>query len=353
LFVNSEKLTLKTIHALFLSAFLLSSLSGESINPSNVFGYPEDSVLITQIIDSYILACGGDAIENIQSESITGTLVRGQTGQVPLEIKSGASGQWYYAQTFAWGDQVIYGSDGETGWVQDTRNISVMSPEESIYFTLIMDPHAPVRIREIFPEMKVQGSEKIGDSEASIILAKSHEGISVELSIDKETGLLLRAGDLYFEDYRKAGQVTRPFRILLGKKQSEDDPGMIMRFTEISHNINIDDSIFELPQCVLRIKESPIHRTWIEVEADTSAMEACVGSYRVSPAFTITFTREKDHLFFYSPGALIKYEVKPSSSTDYFLRFGNLSFHFVKNESGDVTHVEFGRDRLTQAQKID
>ncbi len=342
---------MKTFYAFFISAFLTSGLSGETIHSARAFGYRDDSVSVTRIIDSYIQACGGDAIADIKSESITGTLVRGITGGVPFEIKSGAPGQWYYEQTFAWGDQVIYGSDGETAWVQDTKSISAFSPEELIYFTLL-DPHAPVRILEIFPEMKFQGSEKIGNSEASVILAKSPEGMDVELAFDNGTGLLLRAGDIYFEDYRKAGQVTRPFRILLGKKQAEDDSGMIMRFNEIRHNIPLDDSIFELPRCVLPVKESPIYRTWEEVEADTNAMEACVGSYRVSPAFTITFTREKDHLFFSSPGALIKYEIKPASPTEYFLSFGNISFHFVKNESGDVTHVEFGRDRLTQAQKI-
>lgn len=308
--------------------------------------------MVTRIIDSYIHACGGDAIANIKSESITGTIVRGITGHVPLEIKSKSPGKWYYAQTFAWGDQVIYGSDGETGWVQDTKSITEISPRESIYLTLVLDPQASVRIKEIFSEMTFQGSEMIGDSKAFVILAKSHEDIYTELAFDDETGLLLRAGDIYFEDYRQTGQVTRPFRIILGKMPGEDRPRMIMRFNDISHNIDMDYSIFEVPQCVLTVKKSPIHRTWEKVQADTNAMEVCVGSYQVSPDYILTFTREKDHLFFYSPGSFIKYEIRPSSPTDYFLEFSNLSFHFMKNESGEVTHVEFGRNRLTIAPKI-
>jgi len=210
LFDKSKKLRLKTIYTFFILVFLISNVSGEPIYSFKVFKYQEDSIIVTRIIDSYVQACGGESIAEIKSESISGTLVRGRAGYVPFEIKSGPSGQWYYAQTFAWGDQVIYCSNGETGWVQDTKSISAISPEELLYLGLVLDPHAPVRLREIFPEMKLQGSEKIGNSEASTILAKSHAGLSVELSFDDETGLLLRAGDIYFEDYRKTGQVTRP-----------------------------------------------------------------------------------------------------------------------------------------------
>lgn len=343
---------LKTIFSLFVSVILLSNVSGITENRSSQYRFKDDSVMVARIIDSYIQACGGDEIAGIKSESISGTMVRGITGNVPLEIKSRAPGRWHYSQTFAWGDQVIYCSGGETGWVQDTKCISDISPEEFVYFTLIFDPLMPLRIREFFPEMTFKGSEEIDSSEASVILAKSSEDIYVELAFDNETGLLLRAGDVYFEDYRKAGKLTRPYRILLGNKAGEDHPQMVMRYSEICHNIDIDDSIFEVPQCILPVKDSPIHRTWNEVEADTNAMESCVGSYQLAPDYTITFTREKDHLFFYSPGSLIKYEIRPLSPTDYFIKFANLSFHFIRNESGEVTHVEYGRDRLAKAPKI-
>lgn len=309
-----------------------------------------DSMQVSKILEKYIVACGGvDALSAINNESRKGTLVRGSTGRVPFEIRSMIPGKWYYEQVFAWGDRIVYLSDGINGWVQDTRQVADMKAGELLYLRLLLDVHAPLRIREFYPVMALSGYEMIGDSQAVVLSATTPEGLTTELSFDRGTGLLLRAGQIYFEDYREAGTVKRPYRIIMDEVKDESRLRLVMQVSEISHDPEIDDSYFSQPECMLAKTESPIHREWEESEPDTAAMEECVGEYQFSQGYSINISREQDHLFFNIIGGGIKYEIRPASDMDYFMRFNNLSFHFVKDDSGMVNVLELGPDRSRKA----
>jgi len=312
----------------------------------------QDSLQVTRIIEKYVQASGGDALAEITTEFRKGTLVRGSTGQVPFEIRSKAGGKWYYEQVFAWGDRVVYVSNGFNGWEQDTRQITDLKPEDFLYLRMLLDIHAPLRIREFYPEMVIAGSEMVGDRHAVILAAKSREGLNTELSFDKETGLLLRAGEMYFEDYRDVGKVKRPYRILLGDGSDENNPRLVMRFMKISHDQDIDDSYFSEPICLLAPKDSPIYIEWKETLPDTSAMKECTGEYQYAPGYNLIITREQDHLFFKINDEGIKYEIRPASAIDYFIKYINLSFHFVRDSTGLVSHLELGPDRTRQAVRV-
>lgn len=312
----------------------------------------QDSLQVTRIIEKYVKACGGNALADVKTEYRKGTLVRGLAGQVPFEIRSKAGGRWSNEQVFAWGDRVVYLSDGNTGWEQDTKQITDLKPEDFLYLRLLLDIHAPLRIREFYPEMVFAGSEMIGDKHTLILAVKSEEGLSTELSFDEETGFLLRAGEMYFEDYKDAGKIKRPYRILMGNGSDENNPRLVMQVREITHDQDIDDSYFSEPLCLLALKDSPIYIEWKETLADTTAMKECTGEFRYAPGYNIIITREQDHLFFKINEEGIKYEIRPASATDYFIKYINLSFHFVRDSTGLVSHLELGPDRTRRAVRI-
>ena len=157
---------------------------------------------LDQIISSYSIACGGNALVEITTEISKGVLVRGTAGKVPLEIAADVSGRWRYNQKFAWGDQVSFGYDGTSAWEQGTKEIRSMDPRQRLDFQLIADFQSPFDLRKLFPEMTVTGSDTADGRELVVVSARSVDDMTTDLAFDKETGLLIRAGAIRFQDYR-------------------------------------------------------------------------------------------------------------------------------------------------------
>jgi hypothetical protein len=201
--------------------------------------------------------------------------------------------------------------------------------------------------------MTVTGSTKIGAAEAIVVLARSRDGTHTELAFDRETGFLLRAGDILFEDYRAVGEVKRPYRIILGRDEGETHLPMSMEVADIRQNLAVEDSVFERPACALPLKDPPLYRHREEVPVGPEAMDACVGTYQhpETPGVVFTVTREGNHLMIERTGWGQKIEIRPQSETDYFIEFLGLDFRFVKDAAGQVTHCEIG-DRALKAPKI-
>ena len=220
--------------------------SRSSTGPSRSSATAED------IVKRFIQAVGGSELVNVGTEKRTGTLIRGVSGAVPFETISEASGKWYYHQVFAYGDGVSYGFDGGQAWIQDTEGVSGLPPQERFELTLLLDIQAPLKLESLFPRMTLKGPEKIGQREAVVLSVESREGFGSELAFDSVTGLLLRAGDLFFEDYRDVGKVKRPFLVHLGKDSGPNPLRLKMQVSEIRQDIDVDGSIFMRPVCSLR-----------------------------------------------------------------------------------------------------
>jgi hypothetical protein len=308
-----------------------------------------------KIIEKYRYASGASVLSRIKSEIRTGTMLRGAAGRVPLETFAQASGKWHYHQIFAWGDQVCYGFDGMTAWIQDTQGISRMSPRQRLELQVLLDFQVPLNIHKYFPKMETIGSERIGRRESTLIIATSQEGIQTALAFDDETGLLLRAGDMIFEDYRNVGGVQRPFKILFGNSERGTHLQMKMEFSEIRHDIEVDETMFHLPTSPLTYTEAPLYKPRKSVEVGIEGLEACVGKYRHQerPEVIFTVTRQQNHLMVQSLSwGGQKLEIIPESDKDYFIEFLNLEFHFIPDGSGKVTHLEIKGERTVKAEKI-
>jgi hypothetical protein len=306
-----------------------------------------EPVTVEQVIDHYIKASGGSILAEIKTEIRKGKLKRLSNGLVPFEITTRAPGKWRYLQLFSWGDQVCYGFDGRRGWVQDTRSITKMEPRQQLDLQVILNVQAPLRIREIYPEMKIKGYEEINKKKAVTIKAKSKEGIATELTFDLETGLLMRVGEIYLDDYRSIEDIQRPFKIRLGNNQLE------MVFSETKHNIEVDEALFQQPVCILPIKEPLFFKHRKLVKVDTAAMDACTGEYQLSSLQNLTISRQQDHLMMSIGPYSLEAEIFPCSDTIYFREFANIEYHFSKDSAGNVTHLTiYIGDRKIEAKKV-
>jgi len=279
-----------------------------------------DTTNIDAIINKYIQASGGTALRDFRTERRTGTLLRYKAGQVPLEMTAKAPGLWRYDQTFAWGDQVSYGFDSKQAWVADMRSVETLNPDQLFELQLLADPQAPLKMRDWYPQMTMNGAEKVGQKEAHSILARSAAGRTTELALDKESGLLLRAGQLYFEDYHADGAVVRPHKILLGVTDSLHFQ-MVMQFSDAQYDVPLDDTRFGQPAGVLAATEAPLYTPRSQVELDIPALDACVGVYQhpTDTGVTYTVSRQGAHLMLTRTGWGIKMEIVPESDSHFYV----------------------------------
>ncbi|OGU56781.1 MAG: hypothetical protein A2V66_00230 [Ignavibacteria bacterium RBG_13_36_8] len=313
-----------------------------------------DSLTVENVIEKYVNACGGEALKQIKTEFRKGSLVRFRSGQVPLNVIAKAPDKWYYNQIFAWGDQVSYGFDGSTAWVQTTRNIENMPLDQFEDMQLLFGVHSPLKLKKLYPVMTLKRKEKIGEKEVITIIAKSLNGNSTELAFEIETGLLARVGDIFFEDYRDIGNIKRPFRILLGRDQGEEHKQMKIQFTEILLDQDVDEAVFELPQCVLPVVDAPLYKSRKQFTPTMESMDMCVGIYQnpEKPENKYRIFREEGHLFIDLIGRNFKIEIIPESDIDYYTKFLGWDFHFVKNEIGVVTELIINSSITVKAVKI-
>ncbi|MCG7852128.1 MAG: hypothetical protein MIO92_06365 [Methanosarcinaceae archaeon] len=344
--------TSKKIIVLFSYFFMFVAVINNFIFAAQV--NPEDSLSVEKVLDRYIRACGGSALNDIKTETGKGTLVRYQNGQVPFTILSMSPGKFYYNQVFAWGDQVSYGFNGDEAWVQTTKNVDIMEPEQLTDMRLLFDVQAPIKLKELYPEMILKEDGAVNEKKMVTISAISVDGSSIELVFDQETGLLKRAGEIFFEDYRDIGPVKRPFRILLGTDEGEDQFQMKMQFTEILHNTKVSGAFFELPTCVLPVLEAPLYKIRKHFNPGIEVLEKCVGIYEDLDNKESRFRifREGEHIFLHIARRGIKIEMIPESELDYYTRFLGWDFHFIKDDSGEITQLIINSNSRIKAKKI-
>jgi len=341
---------LKSIILFFCCWFAWNSLA----NQPNTHHQPKIFDQVDGIIERFIQASGGPQLQEIRSEKRKGTLIRGASGPVPFEITAASSGKWHYHQDFAYGDQVNYGFDGGEAWIQDTQRVLSLSKQAQYELAVLLDIRMPLKLRDYFPEMKIKGSEKINGIETTVIAVTATDGFQSEMAFDVSSGLMLRFGDLFFEDYRAAGEVKRPFTVFFGKDAGHDPLRLKMQVSEFQQDVDIDETIFLKPICTLPIREPLLYKLRKEVPVASKVLEALVGIYQSEedPKVFYTVTMQGDHLMIERTGWGIRVEILPETETDYFMRFLNREVHFIKDKKGQVLRLELGEERALKAKKI-
>ena len=74
------------------------------------------------------------------------------------------------------------------------------------------------------------------------------------------------------------------------------------------------------------------------VEVDPAALQKYAGSYQVSADMTVTITAEAGHLFTEVPNQP-KFEIFPTSETDFFVKNAGIKLHFDVGADGAVTEL--------------
>ena len=211
-----------------------------------------------QILAKYIAAVGGkDAGAKFKTTVMKGTIERVEGRNASLEVTLKQPDKYLITQT-APQSVTAMGVNGDSAWVKNSegsRKLSGRTLEQSRRTVAVY--YSPIKVMEQPAQMKVLGTEKIGDLEAYVVAVVVDPNKTRRFFFDVQKGLLLREltttrtmlsplpEQIDFEDYRDVDGIKLPFTI----RTSDADrySPATRRFTEIRHNIAVDDAIFNLP----------------------------------------------------------------------------------------------------------
>ena len=210
---------------------------------------------VSQLLDNYINALGGAAaIEKITSRVEKGTaMVRGQS--VGVEIFTQAPNKQARIQHLPNGDSLSI-FDGQAGWVavpdRPTRSMEEADLEAA---RMDADLQFPLRVQQMFPELRVEYPEKIGDRAVYVLFCVKEGEPATRLYFDEQSNLLLRVvryvetplgldpTQIDYGDYRDVDGVQVPFRVT----SSQPGSSSTIQIDDVQQNVPIDDTTFSKP----------------------------------------------------------------------------------------------------------
>jgi len=223
---------------------------GEGVEGKVVAGPTPD-----QIFDKYLQAVGGAAaVEKITSRVMKGTITFGDSN-VPIDIFSKDPDKRISFTHTPEGDSVTAfdGHEGCLGFPK--RPVREMHGPDIDAAAMDADLHFAAHLKSMFSDVKLQGTEKVGDHEAYLVIGQREGKTPLRLFFDQQSGLLVRLvrygetplgqlpTQIDYSDYRENGGVKIPFRWKLAR------PGgrFTIQVSEVKQNVPVDDARFARP----------------------------------------------------------------------------------------------------------
>lgn len=216
---------------------------------------PSDMPSADQIFAKYADALGGEpAIGKLSTRVEKGTINLGGR-QLPIDILSKVPGKRMTVIHLPNGDSVTT-FDGTAGWTsapdRPVRDISALEAASARPET---DLQLPIRVRQLFSDLRTGKPEKIGDRDVYVVSGLNAGEPAAKFYFDEHSGLLVRLlryvdsplgrnpTQIEYADYRDRGGIKMPFQRTIAR------PGA--RFTiqieEARGNVPVDDAKFARP----------------------------------------------------------------------------------------------------------
>jgi len=184
----------------------------------------------------------------IPAANLTGTVeIYTKAPNKTLRIISLADGQ--FVQKEAFDGQVAWRSDPQTGLKRLEGAELEEVKTESAFDT-------DVRMKELYPDMKVTGRAKVGDRDAFTVFTREPGGRAVTLYFDAQNGVRIAEDSegpdengktqkisTFFEDYRTLGGVQVPYRV----RGEAATFTFVIRIQEAQFNVPVENAMFAMP----------------------------------------------------------------------------------------------------------
>jgi photosynthetic reaction center cytochrome c subunit len=208
-----------------------------------------------QLLDKYVQAVGGAAaINKITSRVMKGTIDFGGKS-LPIDIYSKDPEKRISFTHMPDGDSVT-AFNGHEGWLGTPgRPLREMHGSDLDGASIDADLRLATHLKAMFSEMRVRGTEKIGDHEAYVVVGQREGEPPIRLYFDQQSGLLLRMvrfgetalgwlpTQIDYADYRDTDGVKIPYRWTLARPSGR----FTIQVTDIKQNVPVDDAKFVKP----------------------------------------------------------------------------------------------------------
>ena len=206
-----------------------------------------------EIVVNYIAAVGGaEAMKKITSRVETGSIIV-SGNSTPIQVITKAPNKRISITEMSASNHSITAFDGTSGWLGSTGHAARdMSAAESGAAGLDAEFYLPLRLKEIFPQLRRGRSEQIAGVDC-VTLNGAGPGLpSVRLYFDAKTGLLVRLvryaetpvgrnpTQIDYADYRDAGGVKIPFRWTLARTNGR----FTIQISDVKSNVDVPDEKF-------------------------------------------------------------------------------------------------------------
>jgi photosynthetic reaction center cytochrome c subunit len=208
-----------------------------------------------QLLDRYVEAAGGAAaIDKITSRVMKGTIDFGGKS-IAIDIYSKDPDKRISFTHMPKGDSVT-AFNGSEGWLgMAGRPLREMHGGDLDGASIDADLHLATHLRAMFTGMKVEGTEKIGDHEAYIVVGQREGRPPIRLFFDQQTGLLVRMvrfgetalgrlpTQIDYADYRDANGVKVPYQWTLARPSGR----FTIQVSDLQQNVPVEDGKFLKP----------------------------------------------------------------------------------------------------------
>jgi len=208
-----------------------------------------------QLLGKYVQAAGGAAaIERITSRVMKGTIAFGGLS-MPIDIFAKDPEKRISFTHMAGGDNVT-AFNGHEGWLgMPGRPLREMHGSDLDGAAIDADLHLATHLKQMFSEMQVYGTEKVGDHEAYLVVGQRAGKPPIQLYFDEQSGLLMRLvrfgetalgqmpTQIDYADYRDADGVKIPYRWTLARPSGR----FTIQVSEVQQNVPVDEGKFVKP----------------------------------------------------------------------------------------------------------
>ena len=256
-FAGRQQVTCATCHAGHAEPVALPPILplGEK-HPETEQAATKELPTADQILDRYAEAMGGRAALNkLTTRTIKGRLVSESGRTYTLEIVEKAPNLELLTATSPKGDVSRDGFDGTTAWNSSGASVFPSVGLEGARIARDAEFFVAADVKKRFPRRFVAGKEAIGSEDAYLVRVGGHGDVSEMLYFSVNSGLLLRRIVLTqtalgryneqtdFSDYREVDGVKLPFTVA----RMEVNTRYTEKYSEIKHNVAVDDSVFQMP----------------------------------------------------------------------------------------------------------
>ena len=221
---------------------------------------PNQEQVVEAIFAKYAEALGGqEAADRVETYALKGSFeVTGRPVKLPVEIYVKKPDKSLMVIKVPGVGEIRRGRSGGQAWVVTPFSPRAQedSPNELAEVERDHDLYKAGRIRELYPEVRLEGKARLRGRDVYVVEGKPAEGPAEKLLFDTETGLLLRwdvvrrapgrptvFARVYLEDYREVDGLKVPFTV----KYFFEPRELVLRLEDVKHGVALDDSLFEKP----------------------------------------------------------------------------------------------------------